>query len=62
MLQRQEKIFNQKNEELGKMKTLKTIILDIAKKGGYDMVLTNNNVTWLNQTLLLILQKKLLKQ
>ena len=36
-----------RNEELGKIeKRLKTIILDIAKKGGYDLVLTNNNVTW----------------
>ena len=42
-------------------KRLKTIILDIAKKGGYDMVLTNNNVTWAKPNSSIDITKKVIK-
>ena len=51
-----------RNEELGKIeKRLKTIILDIAKKGGYDLVLTNNNVTWAKPNSSIDITKKVIK-
>ena len=51
-----------RNEELGKIeKRLKSIILDIAKKGGYDLVLTNNNVTWAKPNSSIDITKKVIK-
>ena len=51
-----------RNEELGKIeRKLKSIILDIAKKGGYDMVLTNNNVTWVKPNSSIDITSKVIK-